>query len=66
MDYTCERCAWFAHVKGRLSGNCRRRSPGEARWPVVLAHDWCGDFLPGDEMLLSIVGTPSDGDDDAR
>lgn len=37
----CSTCMWFVE-KGEL-GRCRRHAPALGGYPVVFAHDWCGD-----------------------
>ena len=43
----CSECAYFN--SWGAGGLCRRHAPvrvdgGDAKWPGVRAHDWCGDF----------------------
>jgi hypothetical protein len=56
---SCGKCEFweFAPVDGgdddycRFPGQCRKNAPpltetGDARWPVTVASEWCGQFSP--------------------
>lgn len=55
MYRACEICEYFARHDEAEAGDCRRRAPvpvlgpaqedHDARWPVVLAGEWCGEFV---------------------
>lgn len=45
----CQHCIYFVAVVSNVGGECHRRAPepgpkaASAVWPVVSAHDFCGD-----------------------
>lgn len=58
----CENCRYFKHLQATGLGQCRRNAPVpalayayghaagieafRARWPVLEAADWCGQWMP--------------------
>lgn len=47
---TCLECVFFRVTEyddKECKGHCRKRAPYND-WPIVLATDWCGDFVRED------------------
>lgn len=54
----CRTCMWFVakqtsllQAVDRAIGRCRRHAPSMNGYPVVYAHDWCGDHKVDEEKL---------------
>ena len=54
LKATCRECVWFAGLGA--DGDCRRNEPvanehGEAVFPNVKSHYWCGQFESRDKFV---------------
>ena len=63
IAYCCANCR-FSKMVNAEQGTCNRYAPkpaqGEvwAEWPLILAHDWCGEWAPmvsDDEMFADYL-----------
>lgn len=46
MEKACGTCLYWVNPEGKTHGECHRNPPiiGEQRWPVAVAHEWCGEW----------------------
>jgi hypothetical protein len=66
LPWRCEWCEWF----NWFGDECRRYAPrpnaeGEAMWPSVARHDYCGEFQPNPQGGYLLAEARRTGEADA-